>query len=228
MRKLVALALTLGLVAGALATPALAGKKKKRAKPVPTTLFMHGKETIGEAESTPNVADQYLSLDAVEPKDGEPKSHGILNGVVTPNQQCAGNTYFAVFVGPLSGQVVGDVTVTLHTLSTPAARLDVRIWPDVSSLLCTSTVSGTTQYPEPAGEITVDLPPGQGVVAAKIEGVKFNAVNSVMVQISPHTEVPGANVYRPFAARVLYDSTGAPSSVAFDCLPAKGKSCTSQ
>lgn len=216
-----------GLLAGSLAVPALA---KKKAKPVLTTLYMHGTEVVGEAESSPQVADQPLKMDTTEPTGTEPKSHGILNGIVTPNTKCAGNNLFAVFVGDVSGRIVGDLKVTLHAISTPG-KVDVRVWPDVFGLMCTSNLSGSTDYPEPAAEATLDLPAGHGTIEAVFEDVNFTASSSLMIQVSPDAEEVGTpageeNYMLPFFARVLYDTAEFASSVEFTCIPATGKSCT--
>lgn len=211
------------LALAAVATPAVA----KKAKPVKTTLYMHGSEVVGELESTPIVADGYLSMDPNEPEGAESKSHGIANGVVTPNHQCAGNNLYPVFIGEVSGRIVGDMKVTLHALSTPG-KVDVRVWPDVASLLCTSELAMTTDYPEPAAEATVDLPAGHGTIEAVFEDVNFVAGSTLMLQVSPETTPAGPEeVFAPFVARVLYDSTDFASSIEFACIPAgRAKSCT--
>jgi hypothetical protein len=223
-RKLIVSLLAGGLVAGSLVAPALA---KKKAKPVTTTLYMHGGEIVGELESTPLVADAPLSMDPTEPTGAEPKSHGILNGVVTPNHQCAGNNLFPVFVGNVTGRIVGDMKVTLHALSTPG-KVDVRVWTDKMGLLCTSELAGTTDYPEPAAEATLDLPAGHGVIEAVFEDLDVLATTNMMIQISPETTPVGPEeVMAPFVARILYDATDYASNVEFQCIPAKGqKSCT--
>lgn len=232
LRKSLIVALAGGLVAGAFMTPAVA---KKKAKPVPTTLYMHGNEVVGELESSPQVADAPLRMDPTEPTGAEPKSHGIANGLVTPNEQCAGNNLFPVFVGDVSGRIVGDMTVTLHALSTPGASVDVRVWNDKMGLLCTSELSGSADYPEPVAEQTVALPAGAGALEVTFEKLDFVASANLMIQVSPTvaTELPTPDpapdgVFGPFVARVLYDSTDYASNVAFQCIPAKGKkTCTS-
>lgn len=231
LRRSLIAALAGGLLAGALVAPAVA---KKKAKPVQTTLFMHGTQVVGELESSPQVADAPLPMDPNEPSGAEPKSHGIANGGITPNHQCAGNNLFPVFVGNVSGRIVGDMTITLHALSTPGGSVDVRVWSDKLGLLCTSEVSGSQDYPEPAAEKTVALPAGAGAMEVTFEGVDFLASTNLMIQVSPSVaaELPTPDpapddVMGPFVARVLYDSTDFPSNVTFQCIPSKGqKSCT--
>jgi hypothetical protein len=226
-RKITTCVLAGALVAGALVVPATA----KKAKPVKTTLYMHGTSIVGEADSSPQVADAPLPMDPNAPEGAEPKSHGIANGVVTPNHRCAGNNLFPVFVGDVKGRIVGDMKVTLHALSTPG-KVDVRVWADKMGLLCTSDISGTSEYPEPAAEVTVDLPAGHGVIEAVFEDLNFPAAVNLMIQVSPQatpvaTPAGDRHYFTPFVARVLYDATDYASNVEFSCIPPKGaKSCT--
>ena len=217
MPRIAMLALATATAAAALGPAEAAVKPTPRTRPVATTLYLHGAEPLGELESFPLVADQYLTMDPEEPTASEPRSKQITNYVAGPNTQCAGNTLFPVWVGELRGRVRGDVTVTFHTLSTPGS-VDVRIWADVATLLCNSAATGTMDYPPPDGEVRVNLPPGQATVEALIEDVSFRARSVLMVQITPVT-LP------PFFGRVLYDSTSMPSRVEFRCSPASGRRC---
>jgi hypothetical protein len=214
MKKSLALFLALGLTFGLLGGPA-AGKKKKKPKFVDHVLYFHGTEQFGEMESFSGVSDAYLPMDPKEPDGSNPRSKQLTNYVAGPNSECAGNTLYPVWLGDLSGRVKGDVTVTFSAISTPG-QVDVRIWPDVTSLLC--NFMGDMNYPEPAGETTVDLPPGPAEIEAVIEGVNFQAESKLMVQITP-VNTP------PFFGRVLYDSTSEMSRVEFKCAPKKGKTC---
>lgn len=222
MKKAVVLMLILGLAAASFAAPAAAAKKKKKKKaaPVATTLYLHGTEALGEVESFPITTDEFLPMDSKEASGSSTKSKQITNGGVTPNTACAGNTLFPVWTGPLAGTVVGDIKVTFHTIASPGASVDVRIWPDINSLMCTSTAAGTNDYPEPPASVTVPLPPGPGEVVAEIKGVKpFKATSNLMLQITP-VLVP------PFFGRVLYDSDSAVSKIELMCIPASGKTCS--
>jgi hypothetical protein len=216
MRKTLLIAVATGLLAASLAGPALAGKK---AKPVATTLYFHGTETVGELESYPFIAAGYFAMDSTEPTGAQPKSKQLTNYVGGPNTECAGNEFFPVWIGDVSGTVKGDVKVTFNTIAVGGA-VDVRIWPDVAGQLCTNETLGVFDYPEPAGEVRVSLPPGAGTVEAVIEGVKFKATSLLMVQLTPV-------ITPPFFGRVLYDSPTAASKIEFSCTPAKGqKACT--
>lgn len=226
MKKLIA-ALAVGVLMAAVAAPAIAAKKK--AKPVTTTLYLHGPTRVGENDSMAIVNDVFLPMDKNEPTEAAPASRFIVNGVATPNETCAGNNLFPVWTGELSGRVSGDVKLTFSHVGTPGSVV-VRIWPDVGSLLCNSSLSGSADYPEPAGEVTVALPPGTGTVEAVMKGVKFSAVGSLMVQISPGVAAelpePVGGLFGPFVSRVLYDSPDFPSALEFKCIPSSGRSCT--
>jgi hypothetical protein len=222
MKRVVVVALVLSLTVASFAasTAAAAKKKKKKAAPVATTLYLHGTETFGEQESYTLVSDAYLPMDTKKASGSSTKSKQLTNYVLGPNTDCAGITLFPVWTGPLVGRVVGDVKVTFHTISTPGASVDVRIWPDVNSLLCNQETLGVADYPDPAGSATVELPPGPGEVVAEIKGVDFKATSNLMLQITPMIDVP-------FFGRVLYDSDSAPSKIELSCIPAKGKTCSS-
>jgi hypothetical protein len=223
MRKPLVIALTAGLVATSLAGPALAGKKKKPKPqaPVATTLYLHGNEVVGEVENYGLIASgTYMSMDATEPSGSEPKSKFFTNYVAGPNSQCAGNDFYPVWVGDLTGKVTGDVKVTFHSIASPGGIVDVRVWPDVASQLCTNETLGAFDYPEPAGEVRVSLPAGPGTVEAVIEGVDFQAGSKLMLQLTPD---PAS----PFVGRALYDATSYVSKIEFSCIPAAGASaCT--
>ncbi|MFP5352292.1 MAG: hypothetical protein ACLGIB_07005 [Actinomycetota bacterium] len=224
MKRLLIVGLLAGLVASSLLSPAAAGKKKK-AKPVATTLYLHGTERFGEMESFSVVSDAYLSMDPTKPTGTDSKSKGITNYGVGPNTRCAGNTLFPTYVGELSGAVKGDMKVVLNTIATPGAAVEIRVWPDIASLLCDSATSA--DYVEPAASVVVPLTPGQGTVEAVLEDVDFAAAASLMLQVSPATmDVAGTQrPLPPFVGRLLYDSEAAPSSISFSCTPSSGKTC---
>jgi hypothetical protein len=224
MKKL----LVLTVLAGLLLAP-LSASAGKKAKPVSTKLFLHGATVIGENDSFSLVAEGYLPMDATEPAGAEPKSRQITNYLIGPNTQCAGNNLFPVWSGPVSGTIKGDMKLTFSTVGTPGSVV-VRVWPDVGSSLCDSAATGTSEYPDPAGEVTVELPPGEGTVEAVMKGVNFKAIGSVIVQISPVVAVdvpdPGGSVLNPVLARVLYDTPDFASALEFKCIPSSGKTCT--
>jgi hypothetical protein len=213
-----AIALAVTLVVVSLAADAGA---RKRAKPVKTRLYLHGTSPADEMDYGA-LGDAYPTMDPRKPA-GPPKSKQITNYLVGPNDQCAGNNLFPVWVGDVKGTVVGKMKLTFTAVSTPG-KVDVRVRPDVASLLCTSDLAETNAYPKPAAEVTVDLPPGGGTVKAVTKRVRFRATRSLMVQITPATGPTGH--LDPFVARVVYDSPEFASSLQFKCIPARGRSCT--
>lgn len=214
MKKTIVIGLVIGLIFASLgSTAAVAKKKKKKAAPVATKLFLHGTETIGEIEMPTNLLDGlFMSMDTTA--GSSEKSLAYVNYVAGPNTQCAGNSLFPVWTGKIAGQVTGDIKVTFNSISSPG-KVDIRVWPDVLAQACNES------YPEPAGHVTVDLPPGSGTVEAVIPGVNFNATAALMVQITPVLPTEGGT---PILGRVFYDTEG--SFVEFSCIPAAGASCT--
>ena len=220
-RKLVVLTVLCVLI-GCAAVPAVAAKKKKKPRPpapVTHTLYLEGTTDLGEQEETtvplgvrPGV---WLQL-TKEPGTGE-KSHGIPSYSVGPNNQCAGNRYFPVFVGPLTGRVVGDIKVTFEAISTPNGVAEIRIWRDINEQLCNE------MYLDPVGKVTVDLPTSQGPIEAVIPGVDFEAAGTWMIQITGVAGAPTAPTVPPFYARAYYGTEA--SAVEFSCIPASGTSC---
>jgi hypothetical protein len=148
LHRSVVVVLVMALSTSVLMLPAEAKKKKK---PVATTLYMEGTSNFGEEDQLGNSV--YLKLQA-EPGSGE-KSVGMPNYVGGPNSNCAGNALFPVFVGPVSGKIVGDMKVTFDAMGA-GGQVDVRVWPDIGGQACNET------YPTPAGSVTVDLPAGSG------------------------------------------------------------------
>jgi hypothetical protein len=210
MRKVIVVILAIGLLAGALVAPAEARKKKKKKKPQPvaTKLFMDGDSQFGEEDQLGNGT--FLKLVKEEPS-GE-KSHGIPNYVGGPNTNCAGNALVPVFVGEVSGRIVGDMKVTFNAFS-QGGNVEVRVWPDIAAQACNDA------YVEPAGAVEVPLPAGEGTVEATIEGLDFEAASIIMIQLTPVIGAP------PFYARAFYGT--ADSKVEFNCIPPAGATaCT--
>lgn len=216
MRRIIALALAAGMLVAGFGGPADA-KKKKKVKAITTTLYLHGTSMFGEQDSFVQNTD-YLPMDTTEPGAGTPKSKGILNYVVGPNTVCAGNNLFPVWTGNVAGTIKGDMTLKFFTIGTPGP-VEIRVWPDVTSTLCDSDFG--MEYVQPAGSVTVDLPPGPGEIEAVIKGVNFKAAAFLMVQISP--ALTAGVVLVPMVNRVEYDSADAPSALTFKCTPNPGK-----
>lgn len=216
MRRILSMLLIFGLMFGASATAE--AKKKMGKKPVPVTFYLHGTETVGEIDLVNNFGVAYLKMDPSEPAEPAPRSRPFTTWTGDPQMwnDCAGSYLLPVWTGALSGRVVGNMKVTLHTLSAPKA-VTIQVWPDVGGQMCASNDFGEGDYPAPAAEATVDLPPGPGESEIVLKNVKFDAAGILMMQILPHGPAPG---------RVLYDSPDFSSRIEFTCIPKSGRSCT--
>jgi hypothetical protein len=204
-KRLIAVGLAAGLMAGMIAMPAEAAKKKK--KPVPTTMFLDGTSTWGEEDQI--ASSTYLKL-AAAAGDGE-KSMAVPNYFGGPNTECAGNSLMPVFVGSVSGRVIGDLKITFDAMSTPASEVEIRVWPDLSAQACNEA------YVPPFGSTTVAMPAGSGTVEATIEGLDFTAAAGMMIQITPVLGGP------PSYGRVFYGTET--SKIEFSCVPKSGTTC---
>jgi hypothetical protein len=215
MKKSIVIMLVLGLIAGAMAfAPAQAGKKKA----VATTLYLHGRAPVGEADLPDTwTSSLWFAMDPTEPADPTPKSMFVTNYVGGPNTACSGNGLLPTWKGALAGAVKGDLTVTLHTVATPATALNVELFPDGSGG-CDSDL-GSTGYAPPAAAATVDVPPGPGVTEVKFENVNFKAAASLVMMLSI------GNGPHPGQVRVLFDGADYGSKIEFKCVPSSGKKC---
>lgn len=215
MRRVISMLLVFGLMFGAVAS-AEAAKKSKKA--VPVTLYFHGTETVGEVDLVSNFALGYSKMDPTEPSEPAPRSRPFTTWTGDPQawNDCAGSYLLPVWTGALSGKVVGDMKVTLHTASAPKDII-VQVWPDLASQTCASNDLGEGDYPVPAAEATATLPAGPGETKVVLENVNFKASSMLMLQILPVGPLPG---------RVLYDSPDFSSRIEFSCIPSSGKSCT--
>lgn len=208
MRKLVAVGLAIGLVGSALVVPAYAGKK---AKPVKTTLYLHGNVPVGEGgEAAYSIVEgMNMRMDAEAPTDVVPKSYHFTNPI--GNDQCSGNSsFFPTWTGDLSGTIVGSPKWNVHFASPPSSVI-ARIWTDTPISSCNEN------YIEPAAEVTVDIPAGHNVVEIEFPKMKLKAHVSVMVELLQRSATQHG--------RVLYDAVDHDSSLTFDCIPQSGKSC---
>jgi hypothetical protein len=214
MKRTLILLLIFGLVVGAVAT-AEAGKKKK---PVVTNLYLHGTQPVGEAELPDTwISSAWMAMDSTTPDGSSPKSMFVTNYFGGPNTACSGNGLLPTWKGALSGTVKGDIKLTLHTIGSPAAVMQIDVFPDGVGG-CDSAVS--MDYVPPAATAIVDVPPGPGVTEVVFEDANFKAVGSLVLMLS----IPGGPA-NPYQVRVLYDGAGFESGFKFSCIPARGKSC---
>ena len=216
MKRIVAAAVVLGLIVGALSSPAWAGKKKKgKARPVAMEMFLHGTEALGEVEITNNATSgSLLPMDTTESTGTQSKSFPLLDAIATPNESCSGSPLFPSWSGQMAGRVTGDVKVVFNTVAS-AGAVDVELFADAGPLSCNES------YIDPVAETTVNLPPGAGTVEAVIPGVDFQVTNVLVMMINPK------NLDVPAVGRILYDSATDASRIELTCTPAAGaKACT--
>lgn len=214
MKRLISVLLGLGLVAGSLVSPAAAARK---AKPVATTLYMHGEQPVADLTQWLGgaVGNPHRMMDTTEPAAGPPDSQSF--SFAAGNLECAGNDLFPSWEGKITGKLASDVTIKANFLSAPTT-VTARIWIDVPFGSCTSSNTGSTDFQPPVAEVTVDVPAGSNEVEIELDGLKRKkVVYSMIVQL--HQTSPAGQ------GRVLYDSADYPTRVEFSCIPASGKSC---
>ena len=195
----------------ALQGPAAAKKESHKQGLVKTVLYLEGSMDLAELEA-PFL---YQALSPQTPDASSPRSKTVTSYSWGPNPRCAGQNLAPVFIGAVRGTVVGPIQITLHSVSTPLATVDLRIWPDVTDQLCDSDVTGEMAYPEPGASVVAPLPPGPGVVEVETPAADFEAEASIMFQVTPMVDFP-------FVGRVLYDAGSHDSRIEFMCRPPKG------
>lgn len=208
MKKLLFVALSAALVGGALAAPASGAK----AKPVKTSLYLHGAYPAGEGDGADWIANSTppMSMDPTEPSAAEPKSMGYSGAAF--NDQCSGlPLVFPTWVGNLQGTIVGDAHLKAHFVAAPAT-ITARIWVDTPVFSCNES------FVPPAQEVQVEIPAGHNEVDIVFKGLRLKATANVMIELL--SQSPAAQ------GRVLYDSADMASVLQFKCIPARGKSCT--
>lgn len=212
MKKLLATSLIIGLLGSALALPATAGKK---AKPVKTTLYMHGTYPVGDGTELVNFAETMkpMQMDTTEPAGPAPKSMGYWGFV---NEQCAGNPFWPSWEGRLAGTIVGDVKVYINALAAPST-VKLRLWMDLPYSSCNASATGAADFKEPQLEQDVEVPPGLNEVEVVFEKVRIPVGYNIVAQI--HSTAPNSQ------GRVLYDSPDFATRIEFDCIPKSGKAC---
>ncbi len=207
MKRVAVLFLALGLLAGSIATA-----EAKKAKPVKTTLYMHGVYQFGEVDGIDWLANGTppMQMTTSEPDSDAPRSMHYNNPAL--NKSCTGlpagfPTWEATGI---SGTVVGDAKLTMHFAS-PPGRVTARLWIDTPLFSCNDA------YVEPLSEILVEVPPGHNEVTIEFPDLNKKATINMIV------ELLGAGASAQ--GRVLYDSADMASALTFSCIPARGKAC---
>lgn len=225
MKRTLAL-LTVAALSASLAGTSGAAVKRKPAppKPVASTFYLHGTNTLGEQDQT-IVTGNPLPMNRTKPTGTTDKGKVLLNYVAGPNTDCTANGAFAVWVGDVAGTISGKINVTFFTQNDPHATVDVRVFVDADGNLCNSTTGGN-QYPGAIAEANgVALPATGGKTSVSLpvtaKGKAAIAHGTLVLEILPGASPAGT--VGPELARVLYDSTTAMSSLTFSCLPKAGK-----
>lgn len=186
------------------------------------TFYLHGQSPVDETNSIPIASSTYETMDTTAPTGSTPDSHEITSYVAGPNTDCAGNNFFPIWMGKLHGRITGPVTVTIDTVSSPAASVEVQLFSDVDGQACGGGVTGSGgSAPIPIGEATIALPPGPGTVAVTFKNVNALVDHSLMLQVLPTNSGPN-NTVEPMVARALYNATGYASSMKLYCRPNRG------
>jgi len=204
VKKITATLLALVVIAALTLSPAAAAKKSN------LTLFLHGREEVGEFELPQTWIDSdWMPMDAKKP-EGPEKSRFVTNYVRGPNPECSGNGLYPVWKGELSGTVKGNVKITLFTAATPAAQLALELFPDATGG-CNSATSD--DYVPPAAATVVDVPPGMDKVTATIKNVNFKVAASLTLQVRIAEQDTS-----PAQVRLFYDSEDSPASVKLSLI----------
>lgn len=207
MKKVLALALAATLFA-LVAPPAGAAK---RAKPVTTSLYLHGDAPLGDVDGVLWLAEDYQNqMSPDEPEGSTPKSWRL--GTTGLNTQCTGLPLgFPTWIGSVSGTITGKPKLHAHFVS-PPTNVTARIWVDVPMFSCNEG------YIPPNSEVVASVPAGHSEVEIEFDSMRVRANSWVLIELL----ASGAGQQ----GRILYDSADMASMLEFQCIPARGKNCT--
>ena len=186
-------------------------------KPVTKTYYFHGTNDNGNQDQNP-VNGDLMKMDATKPAGTSDKNFLLIGAAVTPNTKCAGSAVFPNWVGKAAGNITGTMTVSFYARSTPSGTAVVQVFADVLGQACKA------DYPTAIGEATVPITAGPTSVLHTVKipvSGKGKVSGAITVQIKPGSA--GAGLVGPQASGIAYDSTTAPSSITFTCLPKAGK-----
>lgn len=206
MRRSVVIVIAAGLIAGAVAAPATAGKKK--GKSAVTTFYLHGRGPVAESYINETWLDSnWMTMDTTEPTNGEPSSMFVTNYFRGPNTDCDGNGLLPVWRGDYSGTFKGEAKVTLHTVATPAVQMRVSLYADPTGTCTSNLPTGASEAPKPVATELVDVAPGHATTEVVFKKLKFKAAAGLLLQLSIPTQTT------PGQVRVFFDSPDFASSV---------------
>jgi hypothetical protein len=215
MSSLLRFALILALLLSAFAVPGLAAEEEptepgddeevdEGPEPIDMTLFLHGRETVGELEIPNGLLEGYMSMDEEEPTADFPKSMMVTNYVAGPNPRCSGNWLVPTWSTWFEGTLVDDLTVTLHTLAPPGAEIEVRLYADAGDIACND------DYVEAIASKTVAVEPGLNETEVVFEGLDVQVMERLILTVYAHDTNQ---------ARLFYDAADFASNVQLSCVP---------
>lgn len=218
MKRSTALLVAVAALTAGVGNDAMAAARKAPAppKPVPTTLWLHGTSDYGNQDMA---AGDPMTLDRTKPTGTTTKEAAVVGGnaagQLTVPKECPGGPYIPAFDGPIAGTVTGPVTVKFYARGT-GGKVTVQLLADPTDC---------TEDPIIAAEVLASVPasPTASLVTATLplsaKGLKVQGTLSVQFLSDQTTTSPGAFG----VSGISYDSTAAPSSVTFACLPKAGK-----
>ena len=201
--------LVLVAVAATTASTATAAVKPK---PVKMTHYLHGTQSLGEAEQFFGVGGA-MRMDKVKPTGTQARSKQVTNYVAGPNPECTGNPFFAYWDGVVNGTLSGKATVRLFTTAAPGSEVLVRLF-NAPKGECNEG------YEVPIAEKAAAVPQGDGTVVVVMD-VKRRAkpIKGILrLMVSTVGDLGDAS-----QTRLRYDAVSAPAAVTFTCLPKPGK-----
>lgn len=192
------------------------------------TFYLHSTDRVGETDAS-TLAN--MKMDTTAPTSTDTASRQILNYVRGPNTKCSGSWLFPSWDGEMDGQVQGNVTVTLQTLTHPNNSFVVELFADGGN-------GCNESYVPPVASKTVSFPAGQATSEIVFENVDFAVGGQLTLMVRPPNgptvtpppppdptvpAAPSQPTLEPHQGRVFYDSTAVQSRVELQCLLPEGK-----
>lgn len=192
------------------------------------TFYLHSTDRVGETDASTLAG---MKMDTTAPTATDTASRQILNYVRGPNTKCSGSWLFPSWDGEMEGQVQGNVTVTLQTLTHPNNSFVVELFADGAG-------GCNDAYVPPVASKTVSFPPGQATSEVVFENVDFAVQGQLTLLVRPPNgptvtpppppdptvpSAPSQPTLEPHQGRVFYDSASVQSRVELQCLLPEGK-----
>jgi hypothetical protein len=207
MKRLARLCLAV-VVLLSLAVPVLA-EEEETVEPIDYALYLTGEQQISELELPSRwPSGSYRQMSEDEPTSSDAKGLWVTNYAAGPNTNCSGNGLVPTWEVFFEGTITDDVTVVLHAMSAPGARLDVRLFADVGSGMCNDN------YKAPIAGKVVEIGSGSDEVEIVFEGVDAVVRDNLTLMVTAGSQTS--------QSRLEFDSTAAPSRVEVSCIPFDG------